>query len=102
MNPGRGSTRLGNDAVPVWLDVPRWLAPKMRQAFEAAGMTFTVREGYIGICRDPEQEEPTDFMDRFLFRDIADDATRGAARVRAAAIVQRVVDSVPESRRGGC
>ncbi len=93
MNPGRGATRLGNDAIPIWVDVPRWLAPKMRHAFHAAGIEHEVREGYIQGSRGPEHCE-----DRFVFPMAATDDVRGPARARAAAALQRIVNSVPGSR----
>lgn len=101
MNSGRGSTRLGDDAIPVWCDVPRWLAGKMQAAFRAAGVEFQVREGHKEI-HDAATGEPTDFIDRFIFPHAARDSARGSEREKAAAFVQRIVDSVPESKPRGC
>lgn len=95
MNPGRGATRLGNDAMPIWVDIPRWLVPTMREAFRAAGITYELRALSIGVRRP---DGLSDGFDRFIFRDAAGDDVRGDARARAAVPIQQVVDSVPESR----
>jgi len=78
--------------------------PKLREAFSAAGISFDAQEQYIGMYSDPESDEPDLVQDRFTFAGVADDDTRGVERERAAALVQRIIDTVPESRPrpGGC
>jgi hypothetical protein len=93
VNPGRGATRAGNDAIPIWVNVPRWLADRMRQAFDTAGIAFAVREAYIRTELGDDH-----CLDRFAFPESAGDEVRGTARARAASAIQRVVDSVPGCR----
>jgi len=91
VNPGRAETRIGGDAIAVWVDVPRWLASRMKTALDRAGIAFEVDESASAVTLPSGTEES---IDRFSFPGLAGPRVRGSARNRAARRAQRVVDDL--------
>lgn len=64
MNPGRAPTRLGDDGILPFVDVPHWLAVDVVRVLRRHRVEFRRRPGYI---RRADSDDPDDQMDRLIF-----------------------------------
>ncbi|MEZ5990457.1 MAG: hypothetical protein R3F30_15355 [Planctomycetota bacterium] len=64
VNPGRRPTRLGNDGIHPFVDVPHWACCTVVRELRRHRVGFELRPAFI---RRTGSEDPDDMLDRLVF-----------------------------------
>ena len=64
MNPGRAPTRLGNDGIQPFLDVPHWLAAAVIRVLRRHRIAYQIKPAYKRLA---SSDDPDDHTDRLVF-----------------------------------